>query len=311
MNTRNKKRLILVTGAPRSGTTAVGRMLGLGKGVGTLHEPFNQLVGMREIEHYFEIPGTGTCTPEKFDACIARMRDLRMQFKPGVFPRERGIRRVLKYAFGGRARNSYRLCRLQPGLHSLIWKDPFAALAANHIAAQHEIDVVVTLRNPWAVAASFKRMGWAFDLDELATRLQQSGTALPVSPEAWALRQTPVANAALLWHIIYASLLEWSRDNNRFIMLSLDQVVDTPLESYSKVYERLGLAWDADIAKQISRNYTSASAEGRPQGQRAHDQHRDLAAVNTYWKGLLDDQERELVSEINSTLWDDLCSASR
>lgn len=311
MATRNAKRLILVTGAPRSGTTAVGRMLGLGKGVGTLHEPFNLLVGMREIEHYFEIPDTGGCSTEKFDTCIQHMRDLRLHFKPGVFPRERGVRRLLKYAFGGRARNSQRLCRLQPGLHTLIWKDPFAALAADHIAAQHAIDVVVTLRNPWAVAASFKRMGWAFDLDDLAARLHERGAALPVSPAAWELRHTPVANAALLWHVIYASLLESSQDNRRFILLSLDQVVSAPVESYAKIYERLGLVWNDNIAKQINRNYTSASREGQPQGQVAHDQHRDLAAVNTYWKGLLDEHERALVSEINASLWDDLCSASR
>lgn len=310
MTIRSAKRLILVTGAPRSGTTAVGRMLGLGKGVGTLHEPFNLLVGLREIEHYFEIPGTGGCSTEKFDACIQQMRGLRLRFKPGVFPRERGVRRWLKYWFGGRAHNSYRLCRLQPGLHTLIWKDPFAALAADRIAARHDIDVVVTLRNPWAVAASFKRMGWAFDLDDLHARLRECGGVLPAHPAAWGLRHTPVANAALLWHVIYAPLLEWSRDNSRFVLLSLDQVVAAPVESYSKVYARLGLAWNDDIAERIKSNYTSASGEEQPQGQRAHDQRRDLGAVNTYWKGLLDEDERALVSEINASLWDKLCSAS-
>lgn len=304
------KRLILVTGAPRSGTTAVGRMLGLGRGIGTLHEPFNLLVGLREIEHYFEIPGTGGCSVEKFDDCIRRMRELRLSFKPGVFPRERGFRRMLKYWFGGRAHNSYRLCRVQPGLHTLIWKDPFAALAADRIAGRHDTDVVVTLRNPWAVAASFKRMGWAFDLDDLSVRLREGGAALPAHPAAWAQRHTSVANAALLWHAIYAPLLDWSRDNSRFVLLSLDQVVAAPVESYARIYTRLGLVWDEAIAVRIERNYTTASGEEQPQGQRAHDQRRDLGAVNTYWKGLLDEEERALVGEINASLWDKLCSAS-
>lgn len=310
MDARGGKRLILVTGAPRSGTTAVGRMLGLGTGVGTLHEPFNLLVGLREIEHYFEIPGTGTCSAEKFDDCIGRLRDLRLKFKPGVFPREQGLRRYFKQVFGGRAHNSYRLCRWQPGLHTLIWKDPFAALAADRIATRHGIDVVVTLRNPWAVAASFKRMGWAFDLDDLVMRLRERGLSLPAHTTAWNARHTPVANAALLWHVIYASLQNWSRDSARLTLLSLDRVVAEPEATYAGLYKRLGLVWSERIAARISRNYTSETGRDQPQGQRAHDQRRDLGAVNTYWKGLLNEEERALVSEINAELWDSLCAVN-
>ena len=61
--------LVLVTGSPRSGTTAVGQMLALGRGVGTLHEPFNRLVGLKEIEHvavdvaFIEEPATTAAAP--------------------------------------------------------------------------------------------------------------------------------------------------------------------------------------------------------------------------------------------------------
>ena len=54
----HERRLILVTGVPRSGTTAVGQMLSLAAGAGALHEPFNYHSGLRHIANYFEIPGT-------------------------------------------------------------------------------------------------------------------------------------------------------------------------------------------------------------------------------------------------------------
>ena len=43
-----------------------------------------------------------------------------------------------------------------------------------------------------------------------------------------------------------------------------------------------------------------------PRAQRAHDQRRDLDAVNTYWRQLLDDDEVEVVTETSGSLWERL-----
>ena len=53
-----RSRPILVTGAPRSGTTWVGRMLTLAPGVGYIHEPFNPTtdagISGRPVARFFE-----------------------------------------------------------------------------------------------------------------------------------------------------------------------------------------------------------------------------------------------------------------
>ena len=41
--------------------------------------------------------------------------------------------------------------------------------------ARAGIPVIVTVRNPWAVAASFKRLGWGFDVAGARRRLQEAG----------------------------------------------------------------------------------------------------------------------------------------
>jgi len=304
MSRRRPPRLIVVTGAPRSGTTAVGRFLSLGKGVGTLHEPFNQLVGMKEIEHYFEIPGSEACSEEKFEACMTKIERLDLSFKPGLFPREQGLRKLAKRLIGGRTLNSYRLCKLTPGLHTLIWKDPFACFAAARIAAGHQAEIVVTLRNPWAVAASFKRMEWAFDLPDLRQRLEQAGIEGGYFDDpAWEAQRTPAINAAFLWHAIHDRLYQEGNNNPRFHFVDLDRVVATPVASYQDLYAATGLAWSTAIEEKIQQQYTSTNSNSAPEGQKAHDSRRDLSSINSYWKKLLDPEEEAVVSRLNAELW--------
>ena len=57
---RSPKRLVLVTGTPRSGTTAVGSILAAAPGARELYEPFNRHVGMVEVDVDFPVVGAGT-----------------------------------------------------------------------------------------------------------------------------------------------------------------------------------------------------------------------------------------------------------
>ncbi len=296
-------RLILVTGAPRSGTTVVGQMLGLGRGVGTLHEPFNELVGLKEVEHYFEVPGGGHCSLEHFDQCVRNMRALRLSFKQGLFPREQGLRRAFKRIVGGRAVNSYRQCRLTPFLNTIIWKDPFACFAGDRVIGEHGAEVVVTLRNPWAVAASFKRMEWGFKLHEIFPRLVEAGIECPpMEGTTWDKRDQSAVNATLLWNAIYANLAKGA-GKAHYHFVDLDQVVQDPLGTYKRLYQALALPWGPRVEAAINKRYQSSSDQSAPTGQKAHDRNRDLSAVNTYWSKLLDEEEINLVESVNGELW--------
>ncbi|HUH21151.1 MAG TPA: hypothetical protein VLZ09_04715, partial [Gaiellaceae bacterium] len=53
--TASAKRPILVTGAHRSGTTWVGKMLALAPGVGYVHEPFNPRFSAGRFDRYFTV----------------------------------------------------------------------------------------------------------------------------------------------------------------------------------------------------------------------------------------------------------------
>lgn len=305
MNSMSRRRVLLVTGAPRSGTTAVGRILAVADpGVSTLHEPFNYHVGLVSIRRYFEIPGTASFSEETLAEHVEGIRRLDLRYKPGTFPRERGIRRILKRLFGGRARNSYRACRLNPLNHTIVWKDPFAGFAADLLASSHDIDVLVTARNPWAVAASFQRMGWAFDLEDVLGRLAEVGADY----RSWlglldAGTDRSAVNGAILWHAIYATLLDWSRIHSRIRFVNLEDIVQSPVATYAELYRILGLRWTNRTRSKIEKRYRSDTSRTKPQGRKAHDQNRDLEAINTYWRDLLAEDDRSLIAELDSDLW--------
>ncbi len=296
-------RIVLVTGIPRSGTTAVGRVLAMGGTACALHEPFNRDVGLREIERYFEIPGTAGFSVEVLGRRVDSIRRLDLRFKSGVFPDDRGVRRLIKRVVGGRSRASYRKCRLHNHLDTIVWKDPFACFCADVLADKHRIPSVVTVRNPWAVAASFKRMGWRFDIVDVASRAAEAGLVERAGRLAHGRDlDNPTINAAVLWHLIHETLLEMSA-GRAIYLANLDDIVEYPLRAYSSLYDKLELSWSEGIARKISEMYESRSERKHPREKRAHDSKRDLRAINLYWQELLGEEEARAVGELAGETW--------
>ena len=132
------RRLILVTGSPRSGTTAVGDMLSLPLSAGYLHEPFNVTVGIRDVENQFEAVGARSFSAERLDAIMRGIITLRLRWKSGVRPTDRGVRRLVTHLVGGRARLSFMRCLANPFLKIIIWKDPLAALLVDEMSTSQQ-----------------------------------------------------------------------------------------------------------------------------------------------------------------------------
>lgn len=298
------RRIILVTGMPRSGTTAVGRALSFAPGAGTIHEPLNSHAGIRSVRYYFEVLGADGFNEGDLDEIVEGIRTLNLRFKPGLFPEERALRRAIKRIIGGRPANTYRLCCMTPRLRTLIWKDPFAVFLLDALVARYEFPIVVPVRNPWAIAASFKRLGWRGDLRDLYRRLREAGhlsaeEELPPSCDG----SDSIAGAAMLWRLVHRAILNVNDSSGRVRLVDLDAVVAAPTESYRSLFADLGLAWTPRVARRINKMYDRrGSAPTIPQG-RPHDQRRDLSAVNQYWQQTLTEKEIADVEEIVAPLW--------
>jgi hypothetical protein len=301
--------LVLVTGTPRSGTTVVGDVLAEASGARYLYEPLNRWVGVREVTEDFPVPGSSSFPAGGLDGLLGRLERLDLHLKPGVFPHDKGWRRAAKRLSGSRTTMSYRMCRIDPRLRTVVWKDPFAIYLAGGVAAAGW-PVIVTVRNPWAVAASFKRLGWGFDVSDLHRRLTEAGRPPPLDVAAIENRRDPVTNAACHWAIAHEHLLA-ERDRGRDLRLvDLDEIVEQPIDTYRSLYEHAGLGWTDEIAAGVERRY-SADGSAAPAEGRAHDwRDRDVSQVNRYWEGVLTEDEAARVESITGALWERVRSGS-
>jgi hypothetical protein len=295
--------LVLVTGTPRSGTTVVGDVLAEAAGARYLYEPLNRWVGLRGIDLDFPVPGSASFPASELAALLGRLERLDLDLKPGVFPHDTGWRRMAKRVSGSRTTMSYRLCRLDPRLRTVVWKDPFALYLAGGVAAAG-LPVIVTVRNPWAVAASFKRLGWGFDVIDLHRRLTEAGRPPSLDLTTLDDPRDPVTNAAAHWSMAHEHLLAEQDDGRELRLVDLDDVVERPVATYRSLYEHVGLSWTDDIAGRVEGRYSSdgsaAPAEGRAHDWRA----RDVSQVNRYWEGVLTDAEADRVRSIAGPLWE-------
>ena len=306
-------RLLLITGAPRSGTTAVGYNLALPRSAGLLYEPFNYRAGLREIERPFEMPGACGFTEARLDDIVERIRKLDLQLKTGRRPEDTPMKSLAKTFIGGRSNLSYILCRLNPLLQTIVWKDPMAVFTSRDVAVRHGITTVATVRPPNAVAASYKRLDWRPDVDALIAAFGEKGwlgdiPQLAVDPAA----RTPAVLGAAIWTMVYNRLLVWARETDLLHLVNVQDIVDDPIGTYCDLYALCELPWSERIEGAIAKSYSArakaknARAETLPQV--AHVKNRDLSRINEYGKQLLTPAEKDIVAAMTEATWRDLRS---
>ena len=298
--------LLLVTGAPRSGTTAIGYNLALPRSAGLLYEPFNYVSGLNDIERQFEIPGAGNFTDERLDDVIERLRKLNLQMKSGRRPRDTPLRALVKRFVGGRSNVSYILCRLNPMLRTIIWKDPMAVFASRAVALRHGITVLATVRPPAAVAASFARLSWKPDVGQLVRSFREVGwqadiPAINGEPE----ETSPAIRGAIIWEMVYRRLLRLSAETEQLYLVNVQAVVEDAVNIYRNLYILCGLPWDSRIETAISKEYTRRSSRTAAQQLpgTAHVKNRDLRRINEYGKRLLSPAESDEVMQMTDSTW--------
>jgi hypothetical protein len=304
----SSKRVILVTGCSRSGTTAIGSNLALGLHTRYIYEPFNSQTGLECIQNHFPVPGSVEFPVELFDECVERIRTLNMNLKSGVLARDTDWRRLFKTYIGSRSRLSYLMCRFDLTLKTIIWKDPLAAFAAEAVALRHKMPIVVTVRPPIAVAASFKRMKWTPRVAELNSRLTEIGLDFAgeyIERYKQDIGQSSVASV-ILWRMVYSMLLRVSAQSEAIYFVNVQDFIDRPVERYRHLYNLLELPWSRKVEAAIQHRHVrsqSGKTKMEQMPQRAHIAKRNLQEINEYGRKLLSAEEIALIEAVSADVW--------
>jgi hypothetical protein len=290
---------ILVTGAHRSGTTWVGKMLALAPGVAYIHEPFNPrtAAGLSPagFDRYFTV-----VTAENEGRYRAGLEQT-IRFSYGLGPQLRSLRGVADVARTGRDLvrvNHARLTHARP-----LVKDPIALLSAEWLAETFGMDVVVLIRHPAAFAASLKRLGWKHSF---ATFIQDGRVPEVLRPYESEIREQAerpgeiLAQAALLWRVLYNAVDGYRERHPDWSFVRHEDASAEPVAIFERLYQQLGLELTPEARKAIVR----ASASDNPaELSTPHSVELDSAASLGRWRDDLTPAEVETMRERTRDVW--------
>lgn len=295
----DKTKPILVSGAHRSGTTWVGRMLAASPGVGYVSEPLNVLhrpgVYAAKVQHWY----TYICGDN--EAAYLPAFEQLMDFDYHLWDELRSLRsgkdllRMLR-DFGIFYRGSLRGQRV-------LLKDPFAIFSLPWFAERLGCQIVVTVRHPAAFASSLKRLNWSFDFDDL---LQQSllmrDHLEPYRSQMQAMQADDlVGQAGLLWATIYDAVRGFQQSNPAMQVVLHERISRDPIAEFRKLYGELGLSFTEGARAAIERSSSSTNPTEQARGKQ-HSVQMDSRASLENWKRRLSTEEIARVRKLTESV---------
>lgn len=289
---------------PRSGTTGVGNALAHAPGAASLYEPLNPESGLASVHDYFVLPPEGGLAADpELTAQLEQVWRVSVRMRRGIWPHDPTWKRVVKQVTGSASRSSAARIRVDPRVRTVVWKDPFASFLAPSLVSELSLPVVVTVRPPEAAVASFKRLGWSYDVERLARGLsRRHGDAQFVEGTEALLRHRsdPVTFGAHLWRLLYGHLdheVRTRQVDTGMWWVNSRTVLEDPVGTYTRLYDKLGLALTPAARAAIARDYRDQGST-QPAGGVTHDRGRNVQQANSYWDKVLSREEQRQVREV-------------
>ena len=318
---------ILVTGAHRTGTTWVGKMLAASGEAAYISEPTNYLhrAGVMRVPTPYWY--TYICEQNEQEYLPALQDTLKFRYRLGA---ELGS--IFSTARQGHFRDGalYRKDIMRMGRDWGIFfagwlrrqrpllKDPFALFSAPWFAERLGCQVIITIRHPAAFASSLKRLNWPFDFSDLLKQpLLMQHLLEPFREEMERMAHDFTASAApdaivpasLLWRIIYQVVAGYQNRYPAFSVVRHEDLSLTPLEGYQALYQQLNLRLTPRAQKTI---LTSSSSENPKEGSQKniYATRLDSQANLQNWKKRLSAEEivriRQLTEEVAFPYYPDI-----
>jgi hypothetical protein len=230
---------ILVTGAPRSGTSWVGRMISQVPFVRYVHEPFN--ISSRPCR-------CGT----KFDYWFYYLSSSNRMFfhnhlnhiffpafsKIGLFNlisemvESKRVGPLMRYF------QSYLF-------HRVVVKDPIAVFSAEKLADMYDMNVVVLIRHPAAIVNSYKVLNWTHPFSHFLYQSELMKKHLaPFRPEIEDFVENQhdiIDQVALLWKLIHYMIIKYAEMRPGWLFVRYEDLALNPIEGYQNMFDWLGL----------------------------------------------------------------------
>jgi hypothetical protein len=247
------KKPILVTGAHRSGSTWVGKIISGASNVRYVHEPFNIHITRQNspINLWFQHAN------ENYSFVYqAEILSYLLSF---CSPYRICYRSKFENQFSTKAVYNYLVELKSRLLNRTLIKDPLALFSAEWIYKTLDSDIIVIIRHPAAFVASLKRKGWTFDFTHF-TQQPDLMRSIPISYQNEVLdilenEKEIVDQGILLWNIIYATVLKYKENyQDSWYFVKHEELSQRPFTEFEKIFQFLNLRFDKNVKDQIKKS---------------------------------------------------------
>jgi hypothetical protein len=302
----NMNQPILVTGAHRSGTTWVGKMLSADRNTAYISEPLNVLhrrgVYGADVKYWYQY-----ITPENEADYLSAFQQL-LKFRYHFFTEIGSLRSQKDFLRMGRDLSIFMKGKLQ-GQRALL-KDPFAVFSTPWFAQKLNCKIVITIRHPGGFASSLKRLNWKFDFRDLLNQPMLMRDHLEADRAD--MESMPaddiVGQSALLWRMIYRSVYTTRKLFPDFKVVRHEDLSLDPVAGYKSLYESLGLTFDEKVRDTIL-NSSSSENPTELSKKKVHSVKLDSRANMSNWKKRLTPEEitriRKLTEDVSHFFYAD------
>ncbi len=279
---------ILVTGAHRTGTTWVGKMLAADADTAYVSEPLNVLhrpgVFRAPVKHWYTYINN-----ENESEYLPAFHEL-LNFEYHTLLEIRSIRSRKDFLRMGRDFHTFFIGNMH-GQRALL-KDPFAVFSAPWFAQKLNCQVVITVRHPGAFASSLRRLNWAFDFHDLLDQPALMRDHLEADrAEMESIKPDDIiGQSALLWRMIYRFVHSTRSLFPDFKIVRHKDLSLEPIEGYKKLYESLGLTFTERVRRVIL-NASSSENPAELSKKKVHSVKLDSRANVNNWKKHLSTDE--------------------
>ncbi len=290
---------ILVTGAHRTGTTWVGRMLAADRGTAYISEPLNVLhrpgVMRTRVKHWYTY-----LTDENGEAYLPALRET-LAYRYHLLAEVKSLRSTHDFLRMCRDFSIFtrgRLFHRRP-----LLKDPFAVFSLPWFSKYLGCDIVVTVRHPAGFASSLKRLNWPFDFrDLLAQPLLMQDQLEPYRSQMESMPADDIiGQASLLWAMVYRSVQNACQQVPFIHVVRHEDLSLDPVPGFRRLYGELGLSFTPPVERAI---LDSSSSENPTELARnkVHSVKLDSRANLYNWRRRLSPDEIARIRELTESV---------
>jgi hypothetical protein len=280
---------ILITGAHRSGTTWVGKMIGAAPSVALIFEPFAPKDKLRttlwdeQFKFWFTFINEQNQT--KYFKAVRNTIQFRYNFGVAIST----IRSWQKLIYAIRSYKclySYRRTNLRP-----LVKDPHMVFSAEWLYKEFSMQPLILVRHPAAYVNSIKKLNWNLRkvfIDILQQQLLVTKFLQSHEPELrdYACNSHDLLDqASFLWKIIYDVVHKYQQVySDSWLFVRHEDLAKEPMTAFAELFFRLNLEFSPNV-QHIIQNHSSKN--NPTEGSNLFDVKRNSKDIIHSWKTTL------------------------